>query len=141
MAELLGQIVVCFPPVSPPGAVDKVIVADDPLSLDQSSSPHNTEYTITDGKTFYIQKITIGSSKDPSEKGNRIEIVYDDGSEKLLARYYSCSETTEYILPNRSTTRDSTVMVGNGSHKLIIRRIALSSPSREVDVVVEGYEE
>lgn len=142
MSNLAGPITVNYPPAAPPGTVEKRIIADTPLVVNNANSPHNTEYVITNGKTLRIQSIRVGSSKDPSEKGARVEVIYHNGTEHLFDRFFTADTTLQpHFYPDRSTTRDGTAMVGNGSHKLIVRRTRLSSPDQEIDVVVEAYEE
>lgn len=121
------------PQPTPPGAVLVFISADNPLSV-------NTEdevYTIPSGKTFYLQQIIVGN-EDPA-KGARVEVVYDDGTERTVARTYTSGETVSVPIANQSTARDGTAMVGNGSNTIIVRRTKLTGSNLEVDAIVRGY--
>lgn len=142
MSELAGPITVSYPPAAPPGTAAKLLVADSPLVLNNSNSPHSYEYTITSGKTLRVQRVFISSSKDPSEKGARVELIFKDATEHVFERYYAADVSLQPVqYSDRKTARDGTAMTGNGTNKFIIRRTRLSSPDQEVDVVVEAYEE
>lgn len=139
---LAGSIVVPYPPSCPPGATEVNVYADTPLELNNSNSPHNTERVIDNGKTFKIQRVIVGAGHDPSEKGTQIELVYHNGTEHVVARYFVENQTFEFQLGDLSKARDGTSMVGNGSSfKFIVRRTRLSSSSQMVDAHVQGYEE
>ena len=142
MAQLLGQPVVTYPPASPQGTTEVEIYAETPLVVNNSNSPHDTEYVIPDGKVLRIQIAIVGAGKDPSEKGSKIELIYHDGTdEHIFDRFYTGNETLPpRIYSDRSTTRDGENLHGSGtSRKLIVRRTRLSSPDHEIDVQVHGY--
>lgn len=133
-------IVVQYPAEASTRGTPVNIYADDPLELSNTNSPHDTNYTIPDGKTFYFQRAIIGAAKDPSEMGSKVELIYKAAAEHVLARYYVDQKTFDIQMPDRSTTRDGTSMVGDGStKKIIIRRTRMSSSKQEVDVHVQGY--
>lgn len=127
--------------LSPPVGTDpKQVVADTPLNVTSGISPHDTEYTITSGKTFTLQSITAGSEGDSTENGSRIDVIYQDGGgEHLVAREY-VSGFSNTINPDTDTTRDGTVMVGTGTEKIIVRRVRLSGGTLEIDAVAKGFE-
>lgn len=139
---LPGTIVVPYPPVCPPGATEVNIYADSPLELSNSNSPHSTEHIITNSKTFKAQRVIIGAGHDPSEKGSQIELIYYNGTEHVVARYFVENQTFEIHLGDLSKARDGTSMAGNGTtYKFIVRRTRLSSSAQMVDAHVQGYEE
>lgn len=134
-----GTVSLTIPPV-PPGGVQKIIAADDPLSVSVS---HDTSYLITSGTTFVIQQIVAGAGGDPQSKGSKIEIYYSsslDGTFKLVDRVYVDGFTEFGDLPDTSITRDGTLMTGSGNEYLIIRRDRLGGQAQEVDAVLKGYE-
>ncbi|MHA2334281.1 MAG: hypothetical protein ACXAEU_19795, partial [Candidatus Hodarchaeales archaeon] len=105
-----------------------------------SLETHN--YTITNGKTFYIQQIVVGAEGDPTEKGSKVEVHYFDGTtEHLIDRLYITGFTAFGSYPDASLARDDTELVGDGSTKTIrVKRIRMSGGTQEVDVVIRGYE-
>jgi len=132
-----GKIVVT-PPQPPTGAVAVTIDASDPLIVSNPPLWHETDYVIPAGKTFYLQFISVGAAGDPSEKGARIEIFYDDGTRHILERYYVTGFTIPMAYDDVTEARDGTTMVGDGVHKIVVRREELSKAG-EVDAVVRGY--
>ena len=145
--NLLGRIVHCYPPVPPSGSTSIVWYADDPLEISSQNSPHTTSKTITDGKTLSIYEIKIGAGKDPTEKGSRIEVIYEDSSgespvEYIFDRFYVSNDTMVFTYPEQSFTRDGTSMDGKtGSKgKLLLRRTRLSGAGQEVEIVIRGCE-
>jgi len=142
MSSLPGQIVVPYPPACPPGATEINIYADNPLELSNANSPHDTERVIANGKTFKLQRVIVGAGHDPSEKGTEVELIYEDASEHVVARFFAENATYEMQFGDLDRARDTTTMVGNGStFKFIVRRTRLSSSGQRVDVHVQGYEE
>jgi len=125
-------------PQPPPSATKVTIAADTPIEI---AADHDTEYIITDGKTFTIQMIAAGAEGDPTEKGSGAEIHYYDGSTyHLIDRLYLTGETIS-TYPDTSQARDGTVLTGNGTtKKIVVRRKRYSGVGQEVDVVVRGYE-
>ena len=130
-------------PMVPPATTAVIVAADTPLAIGSGSSPHDTEYVISNGTTFTLQSIVAGAEGDPAEGGSRIDVVYvDSGStEHLVSREYINGFTT-VIYPDTSKARDNTTMTGNGTTtKIIVRRVRLSGGSVEVDAVARGFEE
>jgi hypothetical protein len=124
----------------PPGATPVQIAADTPLIITTGISPHDTEYTITSGTTFTLLTVIGGSEGDSTENGSRIDIIYDNGTEHLVAREY-VSGFSAQISPDTFVTRDGVTMVGTGTEKIIVRRIRLSGGSLEIDALAKGFEE
>lgn len=130
----------------PPGAVEFVLAADDPLSVGPTPQFHDTESAvITNTHTLYLQVIAAGAAGDPSEEGSKVEVYWREGAgptDHLVERLYANGSTLFISLPNASKARDGTTMVGDGSTtKLIIRRERLSRSAQEIDAVVRGYTE
>jgi hypothetical protein len=127
-------------PPPPVGGVAKQIAQDD-ANLDVTST-HDTEYTISSGKSFIIQQIVVGAEGDPNEKGSKVEVVYDDGTtEHLVDRIYIAGTSLFGNYPDTGEARDGTSLDGDGStKKLIIRRTRLGGATLEIDCVVRGYE-
>jgi len=141
-SNLPGQIVVPYPPVCPPTATEVNIYADDPLELSNANSPHDTEYVIGNSKTFHVQRVIVGAGHDPSEKGSKVELIYNDGTEHVVTRYFVENQTFVIQLSDIAKARDGTTMIGNGTtKKFVVRRTRLSSAGQMVDVHVQGYEE
>jgi hypothetical protein len=138
--SIVGKVSISKPP-TPDGGTPKTVSADTPLEISQAVSPHDTEYVITDAKTFTIQQIVIGCQGDPSADGSSVEIIYYDGTtEHLVERLYVMGASVPFY-PDTSTSRDGLAMTGNGtSKKVIVRRIRLSNSNQEIDVVLRGYE-
>lgn len=130
---------------TPPSGATSVIIAQDEneLSLSGGASPHDTEYTIPDGETFYLLVLSAGAAGDPSENGSRVDVLYHDGTdEHIVARIYVSGQTVYEAFPDGAKARDGTTMVGDGStKKIILRRIRLSGASQEVDAEIRGYVE
>jgi hypothetical protein len=124
------------PPVAPPTATPVTIDASIPLDV----GSHDTTYTITSGKTFVIQQIVAGAEGDPTEKGSKIEVYFDDGTERLIERIYITGFTQYGVYPDTQTSRDGTILAGNGSNELVVRRQKLGGSNKEIDVVIRGYE-
>jgi len=128
------------PPVPPPGTTEVVLSADNPLELSGSNSPHDTEHVIGSGDTFHLQILVAGAGGDPSEKGSRVDLIYDDGTEHVVERLFLLGASVSIVFPDSTKARDGTVMAGTGTEKLILRRYRLSNAGQEVDSVVRGYE-
>lgn len=131
------------PPVPPPNATAVAVSQDDTyLSIDGTDSPDDTEYTIPNGKTFYLQNLLGGAEGDPSEKGSRLDAVYIDSSsvEHVISRLYLVGQTISSVFADTPVARDGTQMNGNGSStKIVLRRIRLSNAAQEVDGEIRGY--
>jgi hypothetical protein len=136
---ILGKVSLSVAP-PPSGGTAQTIAADDPLLIDQQSSPHLTEWTIPSGKTLYVQQIIAGCQGDPAADGSKVEVVYYNGStEHAVDRIYVAGQT-QFCYPNTDEARDGTPMAGDGStKKLRIYRSRLSNSSQEIDAVVRGY--
>jgi hypothetical protein len=139
MLRMAGQVVVSPSPI-PAGGTPITVAADNPLEITGGTSPHDTAYTITNGKTFYLQQFVAGCQGDPTASGSVIELYFDDGTEHLVDRIYIDGFTNYVSYADVYKTRDGTTMVGNGSNQVIVRRRRLSNSGQEVDGVVRGYE-
>lgn len=131
---------VTIQPAPPPeGGTPVQIAADSPLDV---SSSETTDYTITNGKTFYLQQISAGAEGDPTEKGSKITVQYYDGSTyHVLLRIYIMGESITTTYPDVMETRDGTDMDGDGSTKYIrVTRENFGGSSKEIDCVLYGYE-
>ena len=99
-----------IPPIPPLGASEFTVSADTPLSI---TGTHDTEYVVTTGKAVRIQQISAGAEGDPTEKGNKVEVIFNDGTEHLVERVYITGFTQSGIYPNTSKARDGTPITGN----------------------------
>ena len=131
------------PPPPPINADEVVIAADTPLEINNQNSPHDTAYVITSGKTLYVQQIVAGAEGDPTERGSKVEVIFNEnGTEHIMERIYVAGFTQFGIYPDTSTARDGTLMVGNagGTNTLIVRRARQSNSAQEIDAVIRGFE-
>lgn len=132
-------------PTAPPGTTPVTIAQpENELSIAGGvQNPHDTEYTIANGKTFKLQLVAAGGGGDPTENGSRVDVVYYDGTaEHIVTRLYVGSASVFQSFPDSGTARDGTAMVGDGStKKIILRRIRLSQATLEVDAEIRGFEE
>ena len=119
--------------IPPPATTPVRINADTPLTV----RSHDTSFVIPTGETFYMQAVTAGN-EDPT-KGAVIEVLYDNGTEHLVERIYTNGETIQIGFPDLSSARDGTVLVGNGSHTIVVRRTKYSGSNIAVDAGVQGY--
>jgi hypothetical protein len=131
---------------TPPGAATAVIIAQPENELEIAGgvqNPHDTDYLIPSGQTFFLQVVSCGAAGDPSEDGSRVDVVYYDGTtEHIVTRMYLAGQTVYEAFPDSSHARDGTTMSGDGStKKIILRRIRLSQATQEVDAEVRGYVE
>jgi len=126
-------------PEPPAGATPVQFVADTPLAV---AVAETAEYTIPNGKRFYLQQLQAGAEGDTTEKGNRVEVIYYDGAaEHVVARQYIMGQTQWINFPDVGAARDGTPIDGDGStKKLRIVRERLGGSTQEVDAVVFGYE-
>lgn len=127
-------------PATPSTAVDVTIPGDTPLSM---TGTEDSTHVISDGKTFTVKAIEAGAAGDPTEKGSRVDAVFDEnGTEKVIARIYLTGQTVA-LYPDTSEARDGTSLDGNvgGTNKIILRRVRLSGVAQEVDAVLRGYEQ
>jgi len=133
---ITGNVAVVVQP-PPTGGSLVTIPADNPLTV---SGTHDTEYTITSGKSFYIQQLICGAEGDPTEKGSKIEVLFNNGTEHPISRVYITGFSEYFQFPDVNEARDGTSLTGNGTNKIVVRRIRLSGTSQEIDAVVRGYE-
>jgi hypothetical protein len=142
-SQLAGPIVVPYPPSPHPGSTGKYVQTSAPLTVNESNSPHDTEYVITNGKTFYIQEIYIRAGHNPSEMETQVEFIYYDGSaEHLFDLFFTGFPSDKQMYGDRGDALDETTMEGNGTtKKFIIRLTRLSSTEHKIYVRVEGYEQ
>jgi hypothetical protein len=132
-------------PTPPPGSTEVIIAQpENALSIAGGiSNPHDTEYVIPNGETFYLQIVSAGAAGDPSENGSRVDVLYYDGAfYHICARLYLSGQTVYEAFPDSSHARDGTTMTGDGStKKIVLRRIRLSQATQEVDAEIRGYVE
>ena len=120
----------------PPDGVEGVsIYADSPLVV----GSHDTTYVIPNGEHFVLQQFTAGN-EDPT-KGAIVTILFDDGTEHVIQRGYLAGFTVDFPLPNIAEARDGTILTGNGTNTIIVRREKLSGTNIQIDAVVRGYSE
>lgn len=117
----------------PPATTPAVLFGDNPLSV----GTHDTTFVIPSGQTFYLQEIVAGN-EDPT-KGAVVEVLYNNGTEHLIGRVYIAGQTLTIGYPNRSTARDGTALVGNGTWTIILRRTKYSGTNIAIDAVARGY--
>jgi len=132
-----GKVQTVTPP--PPVGVSQITVAaDDPLEM---TGIHDTEYTLTSGLVFHLQQMVVGAEGDPTEKGSKVEVYFDDGEEHIVERIYVTGFTQYGIYPDTNITRSGLPLEGNGTSKLIIRRSRMgASSAQEIDAVLRGFE-
>jgi hypothetical protein len=131
-------------PQAPTTSTPVVITGDDPLEVGPNPIFIDEDYTIPDGKTFYLQFVLVGTVGDPSEKGSKVEVFYIDNSSVLhiISRIYVVGQTQPPIIyPDITTTRDGTTMVGasGGNTKIRVRRTRMSVSAQEIDAEIRGY--
>jgi hypothetical protein len=137
--QIKGKVSVSAPQ-APATATAVTLASDTPLDM---TGTEENSYTITDGKTFTITSVVAGAEGDPTEKGSKIEVIFDqNGTEKVIDRIYLTGQTVA-IYPDTSESRDGTSLDGNpgGTNKIILRRVRLSGSTQEVDAVLRGYEQ
>ncbi len=130
------------PPEPPAAATPVSIAADSPLDV---TGTDDTDTEITTGDTFTIQQVTAGAEGDPTEKGAVIRVSYIDGSsvEHVIEQIYLTGQTVQ-IFPDTSTARDGTTLLGvagAGLGVIRIRREQFGGGTRELDVVLRGFEQ
>jgi hypothetical protein len=135
--QIEGKVVTA-PAPPPPGGTAVTIAGDSPLSV---STIEVTNYIIPNGVTFYVQQIVAGAEGDPTEKGSKIEVYFYDGTtEHIVDRIYITGFTQYGSYPNTGSSRDGTMMTGNGTTKTIrVKRIRIGGSAQEIDAVVRGY--
>jgi len=133
-----GKVSIVSP--TPPGTATEVVLASDtPLGISTTST---ATYVIPDGDTFHLQSLSTGAEGDPTEKGSKVEVIFDNaGTERLVTRLYVSGFTVFQSFNDVSKSRDDTSMVGNagGTNKVLLRRIRLSGSVQEVDAEIRGY--
>lgn len=136
-----GKISISAP--TPPAAATPVsIAADTPLDV---TGTETTDFEITTGETFTIQQITAGAEGDPTEKGAVIRVSYLDsgGTSHIIEQIYLTGQTVQ-IFPDTSEARDGTALVGfagAGNGTIRIEREQFGGGTRELDVVLRGFEQ
>ena len=130
--QIIGKVQVTGA-ITPPATTSVAIYGDNPLTV----GTDDTTFTIPNGETFFLQEIVAGN-EDPT-KGATVEVLYDNGTEHLVARIYIAGTTLAVGYPDRDEARDGTAMVGNGSHSIIVRRTKFSGTNIAIDAVVRGY--
>lgn len=119
---------------SPPPATNPVqINASAPLTV----GSHDTTFTIPNGETFFLQEIVCGN-EDPT-KGAVILVIFNNGTEHVIARVYTNGQTIQVGYSDVEAARDGTALVGNGTNTIIVRRVKYSGSDIAIDAVVSGY--
>jgi hypothetical protein len=131
-----GKVQVIVNPPVPAGGTAVKVVNDTPLSM---TGTNDASHTIGTGKTFTLVSVIVGSEGDSTEKGSKVEVYYDNGTEHLITREYVSGFTVQ-VSPNTDTTRDNVSMAGTGTETIIVRRTRLSGGAQEIDAIVQGYE-
>jgi len=119
--------------VPPPATTPVLISADTPLSV----GTNDTDYVIPNGETFHLQQITAGN-EDPT-KGAVTLVVFDDGSEHVVERVYTAGFTVQAGFSDIVVARDGTPLLGNGTNKIVVRRVKYSGSNIDIDAEVRGY--
>lgn len=119
--------------ISPPSTNTARINADAPLT----AGSHDTSFVIPNGETYHLQQITAGN-EDPT-KGAVFEIIYDDGTEHVIARVYTAGQTISVGYSDLVQARDGTPLTGNGSNSIIVRRVKFAGSNIAMDCEVLGY--
>jgi hypothetical protein len=117
----------------PPATTPAVITAATPLVV----GTHDTTFTIPNTKTFYLQEIVTGN-EDPA-KGSSVEVIFNNGTEHLIARVYTASTTLVVGYPDVAAARDGTALLGNGTNTIIVRRKKYTGSDIAIDTIVRGY--
>jgi len=146
--ESSGALKVTASPPQPPPNTAEFVLSQVEAQLVVSTTSDSLSAPIPNGHTLNLQLFAAGSAGDPSEKGSKVEVFWQDGapgSEVLhvVERVYVMGQTLSIILPDVSKARDGTLMVGdsNGYGKLLVRRTRMNPSPLEVDFVVHGYTE
>lgn len=130
--EIVGKVSI-IGASPPPATTPAIIYGDNPLTV----GTNDTTLVIPSGQTFFLQELVAGN-EDPT-KGAVVEVLFNNGSEHLVARIYIAGFTTATGYADRSTARDGTAMLGNGSHTVILRRTKFSGSDIAIDAVARGY--
>jgi hypothetical protein len=119
----------------PPSTLPALIYADTPLVV----GTHDTIFVIPDGETYFLQELVSGN-EDPT-KGAVVEVLYDNGTEHLVARQYISGQTISINEPEDGLARDGTTCVGNvgGTFTIIVRRTKYSGSDIAIDAEARGY--
>lgn len=137
--NIIGKITSAPPPL-PASATPVLLIADNPLTI--SGTIDSTSFVIPTGETFHLTQFVAGAAGDPTERGSAAELIFSpDGgtTEKIIQRIYVSGFTTTANFEPQNTSRDGTVMLGDGTATVFLRRRRLSGSSQEVDAVVQGY--
>jgi len=146
--ESTGILRVASQPAQPPAVATVLTFAVNDALLDVGSggavpSPHTSLGAIIgNGINVYLQSAVIGTEGDTSENGSVIELYWRTAGpiDHLISRFYVAGESLEIIYPDIHTTRDGTVMVGDGVNtRLIVVRRRLSAAALEIDFDLRGY--
>jgi hypothetical protein len=131
--EVTGKVSV-IGAVPPPSTTGAIIYANSPLSVGR----HTTTFSIPDGETFHLQEVTAGN-ENPT-KGAVVEVLYDNGSEHLVARVYTNGETISIGYPDLVAAQDGTALLGAaGTSNILVRRQKFSGSNIAIDATVTGY--
>lgn len=144
-----GQLnVIVSPPVPPAGATEFVFaVSESQLRVGSGgdvASPHDADSAvIANGTTLKVQLVEVGTEGDPTESGSKIEVYWVTAGPvlHLLTRLFVNAESTVFTFPSISKARDGTLMVGNGTNFLRVRRSRFSAAQKQIDFAVRGYTE
>lgn len=117
----------------PPSTTPVQINADTPLSV----GTNDTTFIIPNGETFFLQEVVAGN-EDPT-KGAVVEVLFDNGTEHLIARVYISGQTRSIGYTDLDTARDGTALLGDGVDTIIVRRAKFSGSNIAIDAVVNGY--
>ncbi|PIO07173.1 hypothetical protein COT47_01465 [Candidatus Woesearchaeota archaeon CG08_land_8_20_14_0_20_43_7] len=126
-----GRLLVATPPTTPPPQTTPVIIT----AFGAVSGNVDSSYTITNGKKLVIGRLLAGSQD--SNSACRVTL-YDNPSGDgitltLIATLYVNGSSDKFDLSEK--------ILGDGNHKIILRRTNLGGGSKEMFARFEGYEE
>lgn len=126
-----GRLLVATPPAIPPPQTTPVTIT----AFGAVSGNADSTYTITNGKKLMIGRLLAGSQE--ANSACRVTL-YDNPSGdgvtlNLIATIYVNGSSDKFDL--------SESYIGNGTHKIILRRTNLGGGTKEVFARFEGYEE
>ncbi len=118
------------PPAAPPGTDPKNDVQKSSMTGTQDST-----YTITNGKTLYLQRLSGGA--EASNSGSIIELYYDPNGDLSVL-----TAIEDIYAQGASGQKDLDVSFdGDGTRRILLRRRNFGGGTYEVSARWEGYEQ
>jgi hypothetical protein len=130
--EVTGKVSV-IGALPPPSTNAFAVFADTPLTV----GTHDTISVIPNGETLHIQGLAAGN-EDPT-KGAVVEVIFDDGTEHIVGRFYTNGQTELYSFADITEARDGTLLLGDGSNTVIVRRAKFAGSNIAIDAELRGY--